>query len=109
MSDEITSEVHEITQHVNLTGDHAARIMTTDRGHKFFPRHMAIYWIRENAGQWELMSTTIKGKLRTPSGSVGTRDGSRCYWALARDLPGWVGEIVEKYTPIEVRTSRGEA
>lgn len=107
MAHEIISQVHEITQHVNLTGDHP--IMTTDRGLKFFPRHIAIYWIRENAGAWELMSTTIKGKLRTPTGAIGTRDGSRSYWASARDLPGWVGEIVEQNTPVEVLQFRGEA
>jgi len=106
MTHEISSEIHEITVHVNLTGDQPT--MRTDRGLTFFPRHMAIYWIRENAGAWELLSTTVKGKLRTTNGKPGTRDGSRCYWAIARELPGWVGEIVETYTPIPVQVQRGE-
>lgn len=107
MDYEMSSQVHEITQYVNLTD--SPRTLKTDRGLTFFPRHISIYWIQENAGAWELMSTTVKGKLRRTDGTPGLNDGSRCYWASAKHLPGWIGEIVEKETPIEVRISREEA
>jgi len=106
MQHEKIGELHEITSSVRLTDFPA---IETSKGQPMKPSLLTTYWVRENATQWELMTVEVKGKIITPKGRIGTRDGIRTYWCVSSKLPGWVGSIVDEITPVEVLIGRGEA
>lgn len=94
---EITSELHEIIVNVKLEGPETP-VISTSRGWEFSPSSLHALWIRENAGSWEVVYTELKGKLPKSGRNV-----NRTYWCGIKELPEWVGEIVEATTPIEAR------
>lgn len=92
---EITSELREIVVNVKLE-DPETPVISTSRGWEFRPTTLHALWVRENAGSWEMTYVELKGKLPKSS-----KNASRTYWCGIKELPAWVGEIVEATTPIE--------
>jgi hypothetical protein len=97
MQFEIIGQLHEITVTVKLPD--GSPVTTTAKGLEFHPTIMTALWVRENANRWELMGSELRGK----SGRYNRR---RSYWGEIKDLPGWIAEIVEGTTPVEVMTER---
>lgn len=104
---ETVNKLHEMTQTVKLVDVDPRFVQRSDKGLPFRPAYLSLYWVQENAGTWELMSVTVKGKS-VKDGKLGRYDRSRTYWGQSRDLPGWIGEIVNAATPIEVLVQNGE-
>jgi hypothetical protein len=96
---EITSELREII--VNVTLDKSqSPVISTSRGWEFNPSTLHALWVRENAGSWEMVYVELKGTLPKSGRNV-----NRTFWCGIKELPEWVGEIVEATTPIEVRVA----
>lgn len=95
MNHEIISELREITISVRLTVG-TVPVVSTSRGWFFTPESLHTLWVRENAGQWELVCTELKGRL-PKSG----KDVRRTYWSPVTELPEWIGTIVSETSPIE--------
>lgn len=95
MKHEIISELREITVNVRLAVG-TVPVVSTSRGWFFTPETLHTLWIRENAGQWELICTELKGTL-PKSG----KDARRTYWSSVTELPEWLGTIVSETSPIE--------
>lgn len=95
MNHEIISELREITISVRLTVG-TVPVVSTSRGWFFTPESLHTLWVRENAGQWELVCTELKGRL-PKSG----KDARRTYWGSVTELPEWIGTIVSETSPIE--------
>lgn len=97
MKFEITSELHEILVNVTLDGPDTP-VISTSRGWEFVPSTLHTLWVREQAGSWEMICVELKGTLPRSGKNV-----NRTYWCATRELPTWIGEIVEATTPIAAR------
>ncbi len=97
MNFETIGELHEIIVNVRLT-DSNVPVVSSSRGHKFSPETIHSLWIRETDGTWDMVYVELKGTLPKSGRKV-----SKTYWSAIRNIPEWIGEIVEKTTPKEAR------
>lgn len=95
MNFEISSELREITVNVKLT-DSEVPVISTSRGWEFQPKTLHALWVRENAGQWDMVCVELKGVLPKSGRTV-----RRTYWCEIKDLPEWIAWIVTSTTPTE--------
>jgi hypothetical protein len=87
---DVVHELHEATVHVRLV-DEAPTVKTLTLK-SFIPGVLTAYWVKENAGAWELVTVTLTGEGQ-----------SRTLFPVASKLPEWIADLVENITPPHIR------